>query len=58
MYISVKQLAIRYGVSVPTLWRWVKDGKFPQPVKLGPGSTRWRESDVLAWERTRLAEAG
>ena len=25
-------------------------GIFPKPVKLGAGSTRWRASDLEAWE--------
>ena len=58
MHISVKQLATRYGVTPATIWRWTKNGEFPQPVKLGPNCTRWRESDILAWERSRLTEAG
>ena len=28
-----------------TLWRWVKDGDFPKPLKIG-GMTRWKESVV------------
>lgn len=27
----------------------VKDGKYPQPVKLGPATTCWRASDILAF---------
>jgi predicted DNA-binding transcriptional regulator AlpA len=33
-----------------TLWRKVKSGEFPAPVKLGPNSTAWKLSDVEAWE--------
>ena len=44
------QLADRYGVSRATVWRWVQRGKFPKPVKLSPGCTRWRLADVEAWE--------
>ncbi len=29
-------------------WAKVKDGKFPQPVKLGPRTTAWRISDIQA----------
>jgi len=32
-----------------TLWRKVKAGEFPQPVKLGPKITAWRAADVRAW---------
>lgn len=26
------------------------DVPFPKPARLGPATTRWRESDLLAWE--------
>jgi len=35
--------------SGPTLWRKVKAGKFPAPVKLSAQVTAWRVSDVRAW---------
>lgn len=27
-------------------WAGVKDGRFPQPVKLGPRTTAWRVEDI------------
>lgn len=35
--------------SPATLWRKVKDGSFPAPVKLSPRVTAWRVEDVRAW---------
>lgn len=32
-----------------TLWRWVKDGKFPKPVKLSDRVTAWRSADLRDW---------
>jgi predicted DNA-binding transcriptional regulator AlpA len=32
-----------------TVWKMVAEGKFPQPVKLTPRTTAWRESEVLRW---------
>lgn len=29
------------GVSAPTVWRWAKAGKIPQPRKLSAGVTVW-----------------
>lgn len=31
-----------------TWWTWVRTGKAPAPVKLGPRTTAWRAEDVLA----------
>lgn len=50
MYYNIKQLTVRYCVSPATIWRWVKSGHFPQPVKLGPGTTRWQEADLEEFE--------
>lgn len=48
-YLSDKSLAKRFSVCRTTIWRWSREGEFPKPVKLG-GATRWRLSDVEAWE--------
>lgn len=50
-YLSVKSTATRYDVSVPTIWRWVSQGRFPAPIKLGENTTRWRLADLLEWEK-------
>lgn len=45
--------------SRPTLWRWLKAGDFPPPVKLGPKHIGWLESDIEVWlaARRRAAQA-
>lgn len=35
--------------SPATLWRKVKNGTFPRPVKLSDRITAWRVEDVRAW---------
>ncbi len=35
--------------SAATLWRKVKAGQFPKPVKLSDRITAWRASDIAAW---------
>ena len=30
-----------------TWFRWVRSGRAPKPLKLGPGITCWRVSDVI-----------
>lgn len=49
-FLKDRQVAARLGISRPSLWRWVKDGRFPRPVKLGPAVTRWRLSDIEKFE--------
>ena len=35
-------------ISKSAWWQGVAEGKFPQPIKLGPKTTCWRESEILA----------
>ena len=35
-------------ISKSAWWKGVAEGKFPQPIKLGPKTTCWLESDVVA----------
>jgi prophage regulatory protein len=53
IYVSVKRVAQRFEASAPTIWRWTAAGTFPPPVKLSSGCTRWKLSDIEAWERDR-----
>jgi prophage regulatory protein len=50
---SVPRVPPLVPVGKSTLWAWVKAGKFPEPVKLGPRTTVWRVADVRAWLENR-----
>ncbi|MBI1189018.1 MAG: AlpA family phage regulatory protein [Alphaproteobacteria bacterium] len=40
-----------------TLCRWQQRHGFPRPVRLGPNTAAFRESDIEAWLREREAAA-
>jgi prophage regulatory protein len=46
-------------ISAATLWRKVRNGTFPAPVKLSDRITAWRVGDIRAWlaQRTEGVEA-
>lgn len=46
--LTLKDVEDITSLSKTTIYEMVKAGNFPQPVKLGPRSTRWYESEVLA----------
>lgn len=53
---SKKEKPARVGilpVSPATIWRWVREGKFPQPFKLGASVTVWNASDIEAFIANR-----
>ena len=40
-HVRLPVVAALNGVSTPTVWRWVKAGRLPEPEKLGPNTTAW-----------------
>jgi predicted DNA-binding transcriptional regulator AlpA len=44
-------------VSPATLWRWVREGIFPKPVRLSSRVTAWRIEDVEGWIKSRKSES-
>jgi prophage regulatory protein len=46
---TTKKKKGRLPVSPATLWRWIKEGKFPQPFKLGPNTTVWDLDQIEAF---------
>jgi len=50
VFLAVGTVAKRYAVSENTVWRWLREGNFPKPKRLGQRSTRWRLADLESWE--------
>ena len=48
-----RELSEALQVSEVTLWRWVRSGQFPKPIKLGPNTIGWRQGDVTTWLESR-----
>lgn len=46
-YVRQRQLIPHVlPISAATFWRWIRDKKFPAPVKLSERVTAWRVEDV------------
>lgn len=45
---TIKQVSHRLQVSDRTIRNWVKDGKFPLPIKVGR-QLRWHPEDIERW---------
>jgi predicted DNA-binding transcriptional regulator AlpA len=46
--LRIKQVLEIVPIGKSTWWRGVKSGRFPEPVRLGPKTTCWRESEINA----------
>jgi len=45
-FLREKKVRQLVPVAHSTLWTWVRDGKFPAPLKLSDRVTVWRSADV------------
>ena len=48
MLIGYNEIARRLGVDRITVWKWVRAGRFPAPLRIGR-ARRWKESTVDEW---------
>ena len=53
--IGRKEVLILIGISNATLWRWIKAGRFPAPLKIGKKKVAWRSSVLAGWIAQRGA---
>ena len=62
-FVRMNQIASAPGragllpVTAPTVWRWVQQGEFPKPIRLGPGTTAWRLEDIEGFIKQRAASS-
>ena len=52
-YQTRQQLEKLLKVSPATIYRWIKEGRFPKPIHLGPNMVRWKASDIESWVAER-----
>ena len=55
-FIKVRQVAEMTSLSVPSIYRLQKEGKFPKSVKIAGNTTRWIHREIEEYLNARLAE--
>ena len=53
--LKIAEVKERTALSEPTIWRRIRDGSFPKPVRLGPKSVAWPETEIDQWIADLLA---
>ena len=48
-YQTRQQLEKLFKVSPATIYRWIKEGRFPKPIRLGANMVRWKAADIEVW---------
>jgi prophage regulatory protein len=55
-FLKRDQVEALCGLSKATLYRWIKQQRFPRPIQVGSTAVRWRESDIRAWQEERVLQ--
>ena len=53
--IRLNELRTLTGLPASTIYRMMREGTFPQHLKLSKRAVGWRESEVLTWIAARQA---
>jgi excisionase family DNA binding protein len=48
--LTAVEVARILSVSVPTVYRWSRNGQMPKPRKFGGNTTRWSGEDLDKWQ--------
>ena len=46
------------GLSRSSIYRLMRSGEFPLPVKVGPSAVRWKASEITVWMESRPLATG
>ena len=53
--LRLAEVSTMVGLKRSSIYRYVAEGQFPPPIRVGIRGVRWKLSDVLAW-RARVSE--
>ena len=48
-YVRIKELAVMRGIGRSTIYRLIKENKFPKQIKLSERTCFWRLSTIKQW---------
>jgi prophage regulatory protein len=53
VFLSKAQVLKKIPITGPTLWDWVRKGKFPKPRFLANNKVVWLQSEIDEWMQSR-----
>ncbi len=48
-FMTMAEVTKHVGFSRATIYKLLRDGRFPKPARMGVRSLRWRVEDLMAW---------
>lgn len=55
--IRLKEVQHRVGLGRSTIYRWMAEGKFPKPIRLGGYAVAWKQEDIDDWIARHIQSA-
>jgi prophage regulatory protein len=55
-FLRLRQVRALVGFGRTQIYRRINEDTFPRPVRLGPQSVAWVESEVREWMQQRILE--
>ena len=55
-FLRLKQVKSLIGLCRSSIYNKINEGTFPRPVRLGPQSVAWLQSEVHLWMNERIAD--
>jgi len=49
LYYRINELSDILSMGKSTIWNLIKEGKFPESIKISEGVTVWNANDILKW---------
>ena len=56
--LTRRQVEERCCLSTSSIYRFMRDGLFPEPIRVGRRAVRWHASEIEAWLATRPRATG
>ena len=56
--LRVSEVAVLVGLKRPTIYKRLRAGDFPVPLKISPGAVRWPLSEIEEWIASRPRATG
>ncbi len=54
--IRIKDVMDRTGLARSTIYKYISEGKFPKPIKLGTRAVAWVETEIDGWIQASIEE--
>ncbi len=52
--LRIDDVVKKTSIGKSTIWVWVKEEKFPKPIKLSERISVWKESDIDEWVESKI----